>query len=689
MKAVNTELLDLLGQGGRRFVVPIYQRVYSWDHAECEELLRDITTTGAREDNYQHFTGSIVYIASDAGTRTSREPDLLIDGQQRVTTVTILLAALSALLKTRPEDEQEPIGGFSPDDIQDYYLTNKRKTGDDYFKLILSQYDKDALKAVVNGAPLPQTDSRVVENYSYFVDRLAKFSQEQLAELCRGLSRLVVVDVELSRGQDDPQRVFESMNATGKGLSQADLIRNFVLMDLPTAEQSRLYEDYWFPMELRFAGQSRQSFDAFVRHYLTTKTYKIPKQGNVYDAFKEYVFNQSSAGVDRNKIVQDLQMHATWFANMALDQELDSELATRFADMDQNVAYPFLLRLYADYDGGNLGRDDFLQILDAINSYLFRRAVCDIPTNSLNTTFVSMLSSVEEDSYLESVLIRLLTLPDHRRFPKDDEFLKALQERNFYKFKRVRHFFNKLENFGRKELVSISDYSIEHIMPQNANESWQRDLGDNWQEIHDWYLHTLGNLTLTGYNPEYSDHPFDTKRDMDGGFKQSPLFLNRGIGNLESWTQTAMDQRALKLAEQAVAIWPRPEIDEGVLKQYRANGYRGRGFDWSQMHQILDAMPAGKWTSYANLAEIVGTGAQALSSHLRDHVGCTNAYRVLTWGGEISDGFKWGDPNDVRDLRDVLLAEGIEFDGPQANREQLLRSDELQALLEPEPELEF
>ncbi|MGP5340495.1 DUF262 domain-containing protein, partial [Glutamicibacter arilaitensis] len=423
MKAVNTELLDLLGQGGRRFVVPIYQRVYSWDYEQCEELLRDIVTTGAREDDYQHFTGSIVYIASDAGTRTSREPDLLIDGQQRVTTITILLASLAALLKTKHEDKQDPIGGFSPEDIHEYYLTNKRKTGDEYFKLILSQYDKDALKAVVNGAPLPRSESRVVSNYSYFVDRLAEFSHDQLADLCRGLSRLVVVDVELSRGQDDPQRVFESMNATGKGLSQADLIRNFVLMDLPTVEQNRLYEDYWFPMELRFAGQNRQSFDAFVRHYLTTKTYKIPKQGNVYDAFKEYVFNQSQGGTDRNEIVRDLHLNATWFANMALDQEMDSELASRFYDMDQNVAYPFLLRLYADFDAGKLGRDEFLQILDAINTYLFRRAVCDIPTNSLNTTFVSMLNTVDDEHYLESVLARMLTLPDHRRFPKDVEFL--------------------------------------------------------------------------------------------------------------------------------------------------------------------------------------------------------------------------------------------------------------------------
>lgn len=367
---------------------------------------------------------------------------------------------------------------------------------------------------------------------------------------------------------------------------------------------------------------------------------------------------------------------------MVFGQELDIELAARFEDIDQNVAYPFLLRLYADYDSEVLDREEYLQILDAINSYLFRRAVCDIRTNSLNTTFVTLLNAIDENAYAESVLVRLLSLTEHRRFPSNDEFEKALQERDFYHFKRVRHFFRKLENYGRKEEVSIADYSIEHIMPQNANASWQQDLGDNWQEIHEWYLHTLGNLTLTGYNPEYSDRPFHAKRDMEGGFKQSPLFMNRGIGTLDSWSQTTMDERALKLAKQALLIWDRPQISEQLIAQYREDGYRGQGFDWTQLHQILEALPEGKWTSYVNLAEAVGTGAQALSTHLRNHAECPNAYRALTWEGGIADGFRWSDPNDHRDLQEVLTAEGIDFIGVKASRDMLLQPEELQSLLE-------
>lgn len=687
MKAVHTELLELLGQSGRRFVVPIYQRVYSWDFEQCDELLSDILSTGERSDGYQHFTGSIVYIASDEGTRTSREPDLLIDGQQRVTTVTILLAALVALLRTFPQDKQELVGGFSPDDIQDYYLTNRRKNGDEFFKLVLSQRDKDALKAVVIGAPLPDSDSRVLSNYAHFVERLSRLSEEQLSNLCRGLSRLIVVDVELARGKDDPQRVFESMNATGKGLSQADLIRNFVLMDLPTIQQERLYEDYWYPMELLFTGNPRQSFDSFARHYITMKTSKIPKQGSIYDAFKEYVFRLSSEGTSRELIVQDLHRHAKWFAAIAFGQDPDPVLAAKFADVDQNVSYPFLLRLYTDYDAQLLAREDFIQILDAINSYLFRRAVCDIATNSLNTTFVTLLNAIEPSDYAQSILVRLSNFGDRRRFPTDEEFKKALTERDLYHFKRIRHLFNKLENFGRKEYASIAEYSIEHIMPQNANAAWQNDLGENWQEIHNWYLHTLGNLTLTGYNPEYSDRPFHQKRDMDGGFKESPLFLNRGIGSLDSWNQDSMEERGLRLAEQALVIWSRPKVSEQRKSAFLEDEYQGKGFDWTALHQILSTMPVGTWTSYANLAEVVGTGAQALSTHLRNHLSCINAYRVLTWDGRIAEGFRWSDPNEDRDVVDVLTAEGIEFVDSQASRSTQLQPEDLRALLDDEAEL--
>lgn len=298
VKAVDANLLDLLKKA-IQFVVPIYQRVYSWDFAECEQLWRDILRAGSSDAYAAHFTGSIVYVEKDQGNIAQAEPALIIDGQQRTTTVTLLLAAIAALLEGLPGDQQEPVEGFAPRKIRGLWLTNEYEAGDKFFKLILSQGDKEALKAVVRNDPLPPAHtSRVVANYEFFVAKL-KDSKTDLVAVCRGISKLVVVDVHLARGVDNPQLVFEAMNSTGKKLSQADLIRNFVLMDLEPGHQTRLYEGYWFPMEQAFKGVNERRFDEFVRHFLTLRTGSIPRLEDIYDAFKAYADAQALIGASR------------------------------------------------------------------------------------------------------------------------------------------------------------------------------------------------------------------------------------------------------------------------------------------------------------------------------------------------------------------------------------------------------
>lgn len=681
MKAVDTNLLKLLKKSDR-FVVPIYQRVYSWDENECEQLWQDIVRAGERETLNNHFTGSIVYIERDQGSNTSREPDLIIDGQQRVTTVTLVLAALAARLDSLPEEEQEPVPGFAPQKIRGLYLRNEYESGDDYFKLTLSQRDKDALRAVIRNAPMPDNNSRIATNYAFFIERLND-PHLDLTHVCRGLDKLVVVDVKLTRGLDDPQLVFESMNATGKKLSQADLIRNFVLMDLPPRQQEQLYDDYWYPMERLFQGDDEKRFDEFVRHYLTAKTNATPRLADIYEAFKAYAFAQETMGTSRDELVTDLSRHATWFANMALGNEPDARLKRGFSEVDQlaTVTYPFQLRLYADYQAGILSAEDFSRIIDVVISYLFRRVVCGIPTNSLNKTFANLAAAIDVDHYVESVCARLLTLPNYRRFPTDEEFVEALKSTDMYNVKRRSYFFRKMENHGRKEEVSTAEYTIEHIMPQNANLEWQKALGDNWEADHDRYLHTLGNLTLTGYNPEYSDRPFNEKRDMEGGFKQSPLRLNQGLGLLDSWGAAEIEKRATRLAEQAIDIWVRPNYSETILASYRESYSDQKRFDWSPAHAILNAMPQGRWTSYNNLAEAIGTGPVAMAGHLTKCTTCTKAYRVLRWDGTVADEFRWLDPDDDRDPIDVLLSEGVDINDGHANAEQQLAVEELLAIL--------
>lgn len=682
MKAVDANLLELLKKS-ESFIVPIYQRVYSWGVEECAQLWTDIVRAGARERLSNHFTGSIVYIEKDQGTTTSREPDLIIDGQQRVTTVSLLLAALAALLDGLPEDEREPVAGFAPQKIRGLYLTNPYESGDAFFKLMLSKRDKGALKAVVRNAPLQASDSRIVDNYEFFVDELSRADKDVIVDVCRGLSKLVVVDVKLTRGTDDPQLVFESMNATGKKLSEADLIRNFVLMDLPPAQQERLYEDYWFPMEQEFQGANEPRFDEFVRHFLTVKTLSIPRLDEIYDAFKDYAAGQAQHGVTRDQLVVELSRNAGWFAAMALETERDRSLAKRFRELDQlaTVAYPFQLRLYADYVDGKLSSAEFAEILDTIIAYLFRRAVCRIPTNSLNKTFATLASAIDTRDYVGSVCGRLLTLPDYRRFPVDEEFKEALKSTDLYHLKRRGYFFRAMENYGRKEEVSTAEYTIEHIMPQNANPAWQSALGSDWEVVHDRYLHTLGNLTLTGYNPEYSDRPFSEKRDIVGGFRDSPLRLNQGLGQLENWDATSIERRAERLAEQAVKIWARPALSEAKIDEYRQKLNDSRRFDWSLTHSILAAFPMGHWTSYNALAEAVGTGAQALARHLSTCRTCENAYRVLTWDGRVANDFRWTDIEDRRDPADVLRAEGVSLTDGRADVQHQLAAEDLLELV--------
>jgi len=686
VKAVDANLLEFLKKG-TQFVVPIYQRVYSWELAECERLWDDVIQAGRHDSIGAHFTGSIVYVEKEQGTRTSSEPDLVIDGQQRVTTITLLLAGLAARLGELPDGEQEPVDGFSPRKITGTYLTNPLEEGEKHFKLLLSQGDRDALKRVVKQLPAaPNATSRVYSNYAYLVAKLAH-PDTDLVAVCLGLKKLIVVDVKLTRGDDHPQLVFEAMNSTGKKLSQADLIRNFVLMDLPPQEQTRLYEDHWFPMERAFTGVHEARFDEFVRHYLTLKTGTTPRFDDIYEAFKAYSFELAGIGTSRETLVVDLARHGRFFVAMAMGEETDKQLATAFAEVEQlraTVVYPFLLRLYGDYDAGTLPQADFLRIVRVVISYIFRRAICRIPTNSLQKTFAGLGAAISTTHYVQSVEARFLTLVSYKRFPADHEFEEFLRVEDLYHLQRAPYFFRTMENHGRKEEVSVADYTIEHILPQNENlhPDWRRDLGPNWRQIQERLLHTLGNLTLTGYNPELSDRPFLDKRRMEGGFSNSPLRLNQGLGELEVWDEPAIKERAERLAKKAVGIWKRPEVDETVLAAYRARFSDGSHFDWTLTHDILDAIEAGRWTGYHYLGEAVGTAAQAIANHVSRCPRCTAPYRVLTWDGRISDGFGWSDPVDRRDPRDVLKAEGVRFIGEQADPDQKLGSEDLLALVE-------
>ena len=574
MKATEAKLLDFMKKSPQ-FVIPIYQRTYSWTEKECRQLWDDLIRAGSDSQVSAHFVGSIVYIEKGLYQVSSQSPMLVIDGQQRLTTLTLVIAALAGALENLDEDKREPVDGFSPRKLRNYYLVNPEETGERHYKLLLSQTDKASLIAVIGGLERPKDFSlRITENFALFQCWI-ETRKNDLTAICHGLAKLLVVDVALSRDQDNPQLIFESMNSTGRELSQADLIRNFILMGLEPNLQTALYEQFWRPMEVDFGQDAYASqFDSFMRYYLTVKTGEIPNINDVYEKFKAYARSPQTAAAGVKGLVEDIRRYSRYFCAMALGGESDPALAAAFQDLRElrvEVAYPFLLELYSDYADERLSHEEFVAAVRLVESYVFRRAICAIPTNSLNKTFATFTKSLKKDRYLESIQAHMLSMPSYRGFPTDEEFRRQLETRDLYKFPRKAYWLRRLENYGRKERVAVDEYTIEHIMPQNEKLSaaWRNALGDDWKRVQETWLHTLGNLTLTGYNSEYSDRPFPDKRDMVGGFKESPLKLNQGLGSLDNWDEDAIKKRAARLSKTAAKVWAFPELSADVLAAYR------------------------------------------------------------------------------------------------------------------------
>ncbi len=566
MKADAMKLLDFIGKSQeKQFVIPIYQRVYSWEKEQCKQLWDDIIKTGGNDQIEGHFIGSIVFVHDGIYTTNYNEL-LIIDGQQRLTTITLLFIALRDHLN----DEDEFLKKFSRQKILNRYLINSDEKGDKKFRLILSEPDRDTLLSLIdeNKRKPSEPSLKIMENFKLFEEWIRK-NTDKLETIFKGLDKLMVVEISLERGKDNPQLIFESMNSTGKDLTQTDLIRNYILMGLEPEKQEIFYKKYWRAMEEDFK-QNETLFNQFVRHYLTIKTREIPNINKVYEAFKRY---QQERGIETEALLQDLQKYCGFFCQIAFKKEDDKELNKALGflvDLEMDVIYPLLLELYSDYSDGVLSKQDFIPIIALTESYIFRRAVCGLGTNSLNKVFPSFTKKINKDQYLESIEVHFLSLEKTTgKFPKDSEFKDSFITIDFYSFKKKEYFFERLENFERKERVYAHEYTTEHIMPQTLTEEWERDLGENFQAIHDKYLHTIGNLTLTGYNREYSNKSFQEKRDMEKGFKQSPLRLNQSLKDLESFGEKEIEKRANDLADWALKIWTYPKLDAETLEKYK------------------------------------------------------------------------------------------------------------------------
>ncbi|MGL2750775.1 GmrSD restriction endonuclease domain-containing protein [Helicobacter pylori] len=570
MKADAMKLLDFIGKSQeKQFVIPIYQRVYSWKKEQCKQLWDDIIKIGGNDEMNGHFIGSILYVR-DGNTHSS--PLLIIDGQQRLTTITLLFIAL----RNHLSDEVKILEKFSRKEIENRYLINSNRDGDKKFRLILSESDKDTLLFLIdeNKRNPSEPSVKIVENFKLFEKWISE-NTDKLETICKGLEKLMIVWIALEKGKDDPQLIFESMNSKGIELTQTDLIRNYIVMETETEEkQKNFYNRYWRAMEKNFT-QNETLFNRFVRHYLTIKTGKIPNEKRVYEAFKRY---QQERGIETEVLLQDLQKYCGYFCQIAFKKEADKDLNKALGflvDLERDVVYPLLLELYSDYSDGVLSKQDFIPIIALTESYICRRAVCGFGSNGLNKIFPSFTKKIDKNQYLESIKAHFLSLEKTTgKFPKDSEFkdsliTKELYGRNKTKKKKTKYFLERLENFDTKEPVNTQECTTEHIMPQTLNLEWERDLGENFQAIHDKYLHTIGNLTLTGYNEKYSNNSFQEKRDMEKGFKQSPLRLNQSLRDLEVFGEEQIKKRANVLADWALKIWTYPKLDAETLEKYK------------------------------------------------------------------------------------------------------------------------
>ncbi|WP_154498563.1 DUF262 and DUF1524 domain-containing protein [Helicobacter pylori] len=555
MKADVTPLLKFIEDNqNNQLVIPIYQRLYSWEKEQCKQLWDDIIKIGGDDKMDRHFIGSILYMLD--GITHSDNVLLIIDGQQRLTTITLLLTAL----RDHWSDKRK--------EIEDHYLINSDKDSDKKFRLILSESDKDTLLSLIDkDRRKPSEPSlKIVENFKLFEEWVS--NTDKLETIFKGLDKLMIVEIALEKGKDDSQLIFESMNSKGMELTQTDLIRNYIVMETEIEKQEGFYNKYWRAMEENFK-QNEKWFDRFVRHYLTIKTREIPNISKVYEAFKDY---RQKEGIGIEYLLKDLQKYCGYFCQIVFKKEADKDLNKALGflvDLEMDVIYPLLLELYSDYSDGVLSKADFIPIIALIESYICRRAVCGLGTNSLNKVFPSFAKHIQKDEYFKSLKAHFGSLTEKQRFPNNDEFKDRFITIDFYKFQKNKYFFERLENFDRKERVYTHEYTTEHIMPQTLTEEWERDLGKNFQEIHDKYLHAIGNLTKTGYNSEYSNKSFQEKQGMEKGFKDSPLRLNRGLRDLKSFGEEEIKKRANDLADLALKIWTYPNLNAETLEKYK------------------------------------------------------------------------------------------------------------------------
>ena len=605
------KLIKYLDGASKRFIIPVYQRNYDWKMEHCKQLYDDLVKI-IRQNRKSHFFGSIVSVQSESGTM---EEFLIIDGQQRLTTISLLLLAIYHLLssgKMVSRDHQ------LTDKILKKYLIDEYEPEEKRIKLKPIKNDQKAFGILFDQDEEYIPDSNLTINYRYFYDRI-QHGELDIDELFDAICKLEIINISLNH-EDNPQLIFESLNSTGLNLSEGDKIRNYILMGLPNDQQTKFYEKYWNRIE----SYTDYDVSSFVRDYLSIKQQSTPNMNSVYPTFKKYVEDAEVADIE--PLLKDLLEYAKRYAFLIKGGHSDERLNSciyRLNRLSTSVTRPFLLEVIRLSESGALTADELIEVFHFTESYLFRRAICDLPTNALNKIFLLLHREIirfdgDESHYVEKFKYALLSKRERTRFPSDEEFAECMSTRNIYGMnpKNKLYLFERLENSETSETKDVwghldrGEYSIEHIMPQHLTAAWIVSLGDNYEAIHTNWLHRLANLTLTAYNSRYSNSPFAEKRDMPHGFKDSGLRINQWVGRKEQRGLPELEERDQLLKNTVIGIWPYPTsnyhpqkkqmdaiaLDEDViltgrvLSKYSFKGAEQPVASWADMYQQVITM---------------------------------------------------------------------------------------------------
>lgn len=557
MKGSETKLVSYMQGSDKRFIIPVYQRNYDWKTENCKQLYDDLVKV-VKRGRKSHFFGSIVSVHNDGEFNEY----LAIDGQQRLTTISLLLLAMYNLMKN---GILVPLKGNLAEKIYKTYLIDEWQDDDTRIKLKPVKNDRRAFGKLFDEESEHIPDSNLTINYNYFYARILK-EEVTLDELYDAITKLEIINITLNQ-DDNPQLIFESLNSTGVALSEGDKIRNFILMGLPAKQQNDFYEKYWNKIELC----TDYDVSMFVRDYLSVKQQLIPSMSKVYFTFKAFVEENRT---ETEPLLQELLSYAKWYEILLKGQTADKELNSciyRLNRLETTVTRPFFLEVLRLQAADKISLADVKEIFLYTENYLFRRTICELPTNALNKIFLMLHREIvrydgTEVNYLDKFKYALSSKSDRGRFPDDTEFVEAFGVRPIYEMnsKNKIYILERFENFGTVETQDVYKkcddgvYSIEHIMPQHLTPAWIKELGEDYEQIHETWQHRIANLTLTGYNAKYSNSTFVEKRDMKDGFTDSHLYLNNWISQQEHWSLAELEARNQILMQRALNIWNLP-----------------------------------------------------------------------------------------------------------------------------------